>query len=239
MPAAQRSEWHIPDALNHTRWQLKVRDWHLIDFIEVINNAQPFEEVNAPAIRRWEELVLRGFRIAATTGLDLHGRRSLEGCFTTYIPTSLPPQGLDAYQLPQALDASLPQQSMGTSLPQQAMNASPVENNPSLIGQQLGYAIATQQTLVTRGPLLTAERTGDGIRCSLAGGIPEVRPLVIELRTFAGSSTYPWNAPENPLFIPFSQQTTLVKLYEESPGDGKSRMTDIPGLLAIAPALYC
>ncbi len=219
-----------PDALNHTRWQLKVRDWQLIDFIEVINNAQPFETVNVSAIQRWEELVLRGFRIAATTGLDLHGRRPLEGCFTTYIPTSLPPQGLDA---------RLPQQCMGTSLPLQAMNASPAENNPSHIGQQLGYAIATQQTLVTRGPLLIAERTGGGIRCALEGETPGFRPLVIELRTLSGSSTYPWNAPEKPLFIPFPQQTTLVKLHEKDLGDGMSRMTDIPGLLAIAPVLYC
>lgn len=68
------------------RFDMKIRDFTCLDFIEVINNSRSLRHINSQAIAWWEELVLSGFRIAATTGLDLHRPRSLDHTFKTYIP---------------------------------------------------------------------------------------------------------------------------------------------------------
>lgn len=66
------------------RWEMKINDYSMIDFIEVFNNPEPIE-VNEKALELWEELVLDGYKISMTTGMDLHGRASMENCFRTYI----------------------------------------------------------------------------------------------------------------------------------------------------------
>lgn len=94
-PDAWLAKLHRPDvklgiahpfAANHTRNRLAIRDWSVLDFVEIVNNAHDFEAVNLPALRLWESLVLRGMRLAATSGMDLHAPRSFSGCFTTFMP---------------------------------------------------------------------------------------------------------------------------------------------------------
>ena len=83
-----------PFAANHTRNRFVIRDWSVFDLVEIVNNANDFEAVNLPALRLWESLVMRGVRLAATSGMDLHAPRPLAGCFTTFIPTA--PDGANA-----------------------------------------------------------------------------------------------------------------------------------------------
>ena len=55
------------------RFEMQVRDFSNVDYIEIVNNPEPMREVNGPAIRWWEKLVLEdGIRIAACAGMDLH-----------------------------------------------------------------------------------------------------------------------------------------------------------------------
>ena len=54
------------------RFEMNVRDFSDVDYIEIVNNPEPMNQVNAPAIRWWEELVLKGVPVAACAGMDLH-----------------------------------------------------------------------------------------------------------------------------------------------------------------------
>ncbi len=70
---------------NGMNWTLKIKDKHLIDFIEVINNAHKMEPDNRRGIIYWEELIFDGYHIAPVSGMDLHRKTNLSNYFTTYI----------------------------------------------------------------------------------------------------------------------------------------------------------
>ena len=68
------------------RFEMDIHDFSNVDYIEIVNNAEPMREVNAPAIRWWEELTLNGIEIAACAGMDLHYKKTLLAMkFGTYV----------------------------------------------------------------------------------------------------------------------------------------------------------
>lgn len=70
---------------NGMRWSMKIHDHHLVDFIEVINNAHPMIPDNQEAILWWENLIFSGYRICPVSGMDLHRPVSMDGFYTTFI----------------------------------------------------------------------------------------------------------------------------------------------------------
>lgn len=64
---------------------MKIHDYSKIDFIEIVNNADPMIPDNQKSIPLWESLYLQGYQIAPVSGLDLHQPRELNGVFTTYL----------------------------------------------------------------------------------------------------------------------------------------------------------
>ncbi len=67
------------------RFEMEIRDFTDVDYIEIMNNPEPLHTVNGPAIRWWEELVLTGIRISACAGMDLHKLTDrMAGKFATY-----------------------------------------------------------------------------------------------------------------------------------------------------------
>lgn len=67
------------------RFEMNLQDFTNVDYIEVINNPEPIHQVNAPAIRWWEELVLSGIKISACAGMDLHkSEEQMTMKFATY-----------------------------------------------------------------------------------------------------------------------------------------------------------
>ena len=67
------------------RFEMDIRDFTHVDFIEVINNSESLHTVNGPAIRWWEELVLGGIPVSACAGMDLHRVTDrMDGRFATY-----------------------------------------------------------------------------------------------------------------------------------------------------------
>ncbi len=68
------------------RFEMQMTDYSDVDFIEIFNNPEPLKQVNVPALLLWEKLVLAGWHIAATCGMDLHGKWELAGNFATYVP---------------------------------------------------------------------------------------------------------------------------------------------------------
>ena len=67
------------------RFEMTVTDFSSVDFIEIMNNPEPLERVNGPAIEWWESLVLRGEKLAATAGMDLHGAWDMGMKFATFV----------------------------------------------------------------------------------------------------------------------------------------------------------
>lgn len=67
------------------RWEMRIKDYHSFDFIEIINNGTDLEAEALPGILWWEDLVLQGYPIAMTAGMDLHGNAEMKGRFATYI----------------------------------------------------------------------------------------------------------------------------------------------------------
>ena len=67
------------------RFEMKVKDFSAVDFIEVFNNPEPLHEVNEKGLLWWEELTLDGKRLAATCGMDLHGHWNMGNQYATFI----------------------------------------------------------------------------------------------------------------------------------------------------------
>lgn len=70
---------------NGMNWTMKIHDYHLVDFIEIMNNAHKMYPDNEKAIAWWESLVYQGYRIAPVSGMDLHRYVDMHDYFTTYI----------------------------------------------------------------------------------------------------------------------------------------------------------
>lgn len=67
------------------RFEMTVTDYSAVDFIEIFNDPEPLHEVNEKGLLMWEELVLNGHPLAATCGMDLHGKWNMAGEFATFI----------------------------------------------------------------------------------------------------------------------------------------------------------
>lgn len=68
-------------------FEMTFTDYSYVDFIEIFNNPEPLHEVNERGLLWWEELILEGHHIAATSGMDLHGTSSMHNQFATFIET--------------------------------------------------------------------------------------------------------------------------------------------------------
>lgn len=67
------------------RFDMTITDYSSFDYIEIINNSESLTQANKQAILWWESLVLKGYNIAITSGMDLHNSSSMQGCFATFI----------------------------------------------------------------------------------------------------------------------------------------------------------
>lgn len=67
------------------RFDMEIHDFHSFDFIEIFNNLEPLHEVNERGLLWWEELVLKGYPLAFTCGMDLHGSWNMSNHYATYI----------------------------------------------------------------------------------------------------------------------------------------------------------
>lgn len=67
------------------RFEMTVTDYSKVDFIEIFNNPESLHEVNERGTNLWMSLIFSGYKITATSGMDLHNRAKLAGCYATYI----------------------------------------------------------------------------------------------------------------------------------------------------------
>ena len=86
------------------RFEMKITDFTNVDYIEVINNSEPLREINEPGILWWEELVLRGEKLAAGAGMDLHRITDMSMKYATYA------EGVEGGNAPDELRAAMKSQ---------------------------------------------------------------------------------------------------------------------------------
>lgn len=67
------------------RFDMEIHDFNSFDFIEIFNNPEPLHEVNERGLLWWEELVLKGYPLSFTCGMDLHGSQDTGDQYATYI----------------------------------------------------------------------------------------------------------------------------------------------------------
>jgi hypothetical protein len=70
------------------RFDMKITDFNSFDFVEIFNNPEPLHEVNERALLWWEDLVLQGYPLAFTCGMDLHGKWDMKNQYATFIEGS-------------------------------------------------------------------------------------------------------------------------------------------------------
>ena len=67
------------------RFEMDIRDFSSVDYVEIMNAPEPLLTVNVPALLWWEELVLSGVRLSACAGMDMHRRTDVFAMkFATY-----------------------------------------------------------------------------------------------------------------------------------------------------------
>ncbi|NLP34826.1 MAG: CehA/McbA family metallohydrolase [Clostridiales bacterium] len=67
------------------RFDMKINDYNSFDFVEIFNNPEPLHEVNERGLLWWEDLVLQGYPLAFTCGMDLHGKSDMKNQYATFI----------------------------------------------------------------------------------------------------------------------------------------------------------
>ena len=183
-----------PDTCGFT---MSITDFSSIDFIEVMNNPEPLDQVNKKALLWWEDLILQGHKIAFTSGMDLHNKDSMHHQFATFIKAS----------------------------------------ERGDIEVELTEAIKSQQTWISKGPLLEADiRPNEKlIRFSI---VPSSKPGYLDhpdrkyhlsLRTKKGIR-----------IIPFNDRTSIMVAYSESPIIPKLYQGEVAtqNLVCMAPVIY-
>ncbi len=67
------------------RFDMTISDFSKVDFIEIFNNPESLHNVNKKGLEWWEELTLKGEKLAITAGMDLHNLSDMSMMFATYL----------------------------------------------------------------------------------------------------------------------------------------------------------
>lgn len=96
------------------RFEMDITDFSCVDYIEIINNQESMSEVNSHGIEWWEKLALKGERISACAGMDMHRDSGFEMKFATYIDGT--DDGAPADELKKAVESGRTWVSKGMAL---------------------------------------------------------------------------------------------------------------------------
>ncbi|MCR5033380.1 MAG: CehA/McbA family metallohydrolase [Lachnospiraceae bacterium] len=67
------------------RFDMTITDFSDVDYIEISNDLEPLHEVNERGLLWWQELLFNGEHLAASAGMDLHGKWDMSNQFATFI----------------------------------------------------------------------------------------------------------------------------------------------------------
>lgn len=218
------------------RFEMTVSDYSKVDFIEIFNNPEPLHEVNERGTNLWMSLIFSGYQITATSGMDLHNRAKLAGCYATYI------EGKNGGNIASELDTAIHTHRTWVSKGALLLTEVLPETNELLLtftdAHKTGFAVPKTAQVVLKGKdktFTTSVSLDKPVRVSLnqLSGTDPIIPLLYEAPG-TNSAAVVSNAA--------AASTSCNNTADASSAAGQLKEIDalpaIEGLLCISPVLY-
>lgn len=218
------------------RFEMTVSDYSKVDFIEIFNNPEPLHEVNERGTNLWMSLIFSGYQITATSGMDLHNRAKLAGCYATYI------EGKNGGNIASELDTAIHTHRTWVSKGALLLTEVLPETNELLLtftdAHKTGFAVPKTAQVVLKGKdktFTTSVSLDKPVRVSLnqLSGTDPIIPLLYEAPG-TNSAAVVSNAA--------AASTSCSNTADASSAAGQLKEIDalpaIEGLLCVSPVLY-
>lgn len=220
------------------RFEMTVSDYSKVDFIEIFNNPESLHEVNERGTNLWMSLIFSGYQITATSGMDLHNRAKLAGCYATYI------EGKNGGNIASELDTAIHTHRTWVSKGALLLTEVLPETNELLLtftdAHKPGFAVPKTAQAVLKGKdktFTTSVSLDKPVRISLnqLSGTDPIIPLLYEAPGINGAATV-----SNAAHVAAS--TSCGSAADASSAAGQLKEIDalpaIEGLLCVSPVLY-
>lgn len=220
------------------RFEMTISDYSKVDFIEIFNNPEPLHEVNERGTNLWMSLIFSGYQITATSGMDLHNRAKLAGCYATYI------EGKNGGNIASELDTAIHTHRTWVSKGALLLTEVLPETNELLLtftdAHKTGFAVPKTAQAVLKGKdktFTTSVSLDKPVRVFLnqLSGTDPIIPLLYEAPGINGAATV-----SNAAHVAAS--TSCGSAADTSSAAGQLKEIDalpaIEGLLCVSPVLY-
>lgn len=214
------------------RFEMTVSDYSKVDFIEIFNNPEPLHEVNERGTNLWISLIFSGYQITATSGMDLHNRAKLAGCYATYI------EGKSSDNIASELDTAIHTHRTWVSKGALLLTEVLPETNELLLtftdAHKPGFAVPKTAQVVLKGKdktFTTSVSLDKPVRVSLnqLSGTDPIIPLLYE-------------AASDSCVNAAAASTSCSNTSDASSAAGQLKeinaLPAIEGLLCVSPVLY-
>lgn len=214
------------------RFEMTISDYSKVDFIEIFNNPEPLHEVNERGTNLWMSLIFSGYQITATSGMDLHNRAKLAGCYATYI------EGKNGGDIASELDTAIHTHRTWVSKGALLLTEVLPETNELLLtftdAHKTGFAVPKTAQVVLKGKdktFTTSVSLDKPVRVSLnqLSGTDPIIPLLYE-------------AASDSCVNAAAASTSCSNTADASSAAGQLKEIDalpaIEGLLCVSPVLY-
>lgn len=214
------------------RFEMTISDYSKVDFIEIFNNPEPLHEVNERGTNLWMSLIFSGYQITATSGMDLHNRAKLAGCYATYI------EGKNGGNIASELDTAIHTHRTWVSKGALLLTEVLPETNELLLtftdAHKTGFAVPKTAQVVLKGKdktFTTSVSLDKPVRVSLnqLSGTDPIIPLLYE-------------AASDSCVNAAAASTSCSNTADTSSAAGQLKEIDalpaIEGLLCVSPVLY-
>lgn len=214
------------------RFEMTISDYSKVDFIEIFNNPEPLHEVNERGTNLWMSLIFSGYQITATSGMDLHNRAKLAGCYATYI------EGKNGGNIASELDTAIHMHRTWVSKGALLLTEVLPETNELLLtftdAHKTGFAVPKTAQVVLKGKdktFTTSVSLDKPVRVSLnqLSGTDPIIPLLYE-------------AASDSCVNAAAASTSCSNTADASSAAGQLKEIDalpaIEGLLCVSPVLY-
>lgn len=214
------------------RFEMIISDYSKVDFIEIFNNPEPLHEVNERGTNLWMSLIFSGYQITATSGMDLHNRAKLAGCYATYI------EGKSGGNIASELDTAIHTHRTWVSKGALLLTEVLPETNELLLtftdAHKPGFAVPKTAQVVLKGKdktFTTSVSLDKPVRVSLnqLSGTDPIIPLLYE-------------AASDSCVNAAAASTSCSNTADASSAAGQLKEIDalpaIEGLLCVSPVLY-
>ena len=229
------------------RFEMTISDYSKVDFIEIFNNPEPLHEVNERGTNLWMSLIFSGYQITATSGMDLHNRAKLAGCYATYI------EGKNGGNIASELDTAIHTHRTWVSKGALLLTEVLPETNELLLtftdAHKTGFSVSKTAQVVLKGKdktFTTSVSLDKPVRVSLnqLSGTDPIIPLLYEApgtnsaavvsnATHVAASTSCGNAADTSSAAATAALNAAAGQLEEI-----DTLPAIEGLLCVSPVLY-